>query len=165
MTRFANNTRLQGRSVASVGHPDANNLRRTRRRGRAPQRSRSIRIHRNARCEPRRCAAASCVSVSCRATCPKNMILAKKNNQSELHHILPPKARLNFPEANLDTHDSDADETAVVLRDDSLADLTLRLLMGREKRCLMKIATRLPNLSGLEESPGVQRPVSCRPKA
>jgi hypothetical protein len=28
-------------------------------RGRAPQRSRSIRIHRNARCEPRRCAAAS----------------------------------------------------------------------------------------------------------
>ena len=62
---------------------------------------------------------------------PKNMILAKKNNQSELHHILPPKARLNFPEANLDTHDSDADETAVMLRDNSLADLTLRLLIGR----------------------------------
>ena len=36
------------------------------------------------------------------------------------------------PARGLDTHDSDADETAVVLRDDSLADLTLRLLMGRE---------------------------------
>ena len=50
-------------------------------RGRAPQRSRSIRIHRNARCEPRRCAAASCVSVSCRQRRPENMILPKKINQ------------------------------------------------------------------------------------
>ena len=48
-------------------------------RGRAPQRSRSIRIHRNARCEPRRCAAASCVSVSCRATSPGEHDPAPKN--------------------------------------------------------------------------------------
>ena len=62
------------------------------------------------------------------------MILPKKINQSELLHILPPKARLNFPEAEIwITHDSDADETAIVLRDNSLADLALRLLIGRGK--------------------------------
>jgi len=45
--------------------------------GRAPQRSRSIRTYRNARCEPRRCAAASCVS--CRATSPGKHDPAQKN--------------------------------------------------------------------------------------
>jgi hypothetical protein len=45
--------------------------------------SRSIRIHRNARCEPRRCAAASCVSVSCRATSPGEQDPAQKKLTNE----------------------------------------------------------------------------------
>jgi hypothetical protein len=32
---------------------------------------------------------------------PENMILPQKINQSELLHILPPKARINFPEAEI----------------------------------------------------------------
>ena len=73
-----------------------------------------------------------------------------------------PKVRIRFPPAgSLQTFDP----SRVAAIECPTRDLTLRLLIGRGEKCLMKIATRLPNLSGLEESPGVQRPVSCRPKA